>query len=99
MERDRHHAGKRTRAILTLAALARSQQASGDEAAAKRTASSAAELYADYRRLSKSIEDSHGIRNDRRFRMTLPAELEGRRMEQWARRKEPLSASASGDGS
>lgn len=93
LEMDRHHAGKRTRAILALAALARAQQASGDEAAAKRTASSAAELYADYRRVSKFVEDSRQIRNDRGFRLTLPAELEGRRMEQWVRRKEPLAAS------
>ncbi|SMF70976.1 Lipid A core-O-antigen ligase and related enzymes [Paenibacillus uliginis N3/975] len=82
IDRDRHHTVKQTRAILSLAQMARNQWASGKNRAAIHTTYSALEIYDLYRQSVEVMARNPLVRNDRDFRMTIQAEQEGRKLKQ-----------------
>lgn len=81
LNNDKYNATKHTQAVFSLADIAQKQWTSGREEAAVHTAYAALGLYELYQSRGELLATDVKVRNDRNFRITQQAILEGERLE------------------
>lgn len=81
LNNDKYNATKHTQAVFYLANIAQKQWVSGREEVAVHTAYAALGLYELYRSRGELLATDVKVRNDRNFRITQQATLEGERLE------------------